>query len=73
MIGDFITVPRTEVYFPKRHTPCEHLVEMSTLAMSLSTRLHCSSETEWSKLLEDASHVVVKVTTDYYRSIGGPV
>ena len=38
--------------------------------MSLSTRLHCGSETERPQLLDDASHVVVEVTTDDYRSIG---
>ena len=37
--------------------------------MSLSTRLHCSSETERPQLLDDVSHVVVKVTTEDYRSI----
>ena len=70
MIGDFVTVPRTQVDFPECHVPCEHLVEMSTLPMSLSTRLHCSSETERPQLLDDVSHVVVKVTTNDYRSIG---
>ena len=38
--------------------------------MSLSTRLYCSSETERPQLLDDVSHVVVKVTTNDYRSIG---
>ena len=70
MIGDFVTVPRTQVDFPECHVPCEHLVEVSTLSMGLSTRLYCSSETERPQLLDDVSHVVVKVTTDDYRSIG---
>jgi hypothetical protein len=70
MIGDFVTVPRTQVDFPECHVPCEHLVEMPTLPMSLSTRLHCSSETERPQLLDDVSHVVVEVTTYDYRSIG---
>ena len=70
MIGDFVTVPRTQVDFPECHVPCEHLVEMPTLPMSLSTRLHCSSETERPQLLDDVSHVVVEVTTHDYRSIG---
>jgi len=70
MIGDFVTVNRTQVDFPECHIPFEHLVEMSTLAMSLSTRLHCSSETERPQLHDDVSHVVVKVTTNDYRSIG---
>ena len=70
MIGDFVAVPRTQVDFPECHVPCEHLVEMSTLSVSLSTRLHCSSETERPQLLDDVSHVVVEVTTNDYRSIG---
>ena len=70
MIGDFVTVPRTQVDFPECHVPGEHLVEMSTLPMSLSTRLHCSSETERPQLLDDVGHVVVKVTTNDYRSSG---
>ena len=70
MIGDFVTVPGTQVDIPECHVPCEHLVEMSTLSMSLSTRLHCSSETERPQLLDDVSHVVVEVTTNDYRSIG---
>ena len=70
MIGDFVTVPRTQVDFPECHVPCEHLVEMSTLSVSLRTRLHCSSETERPQLLDDVSHVVVEVTTNDYRSIG---
>ncbi len=38
--------------------------------MGFSTRLHCSSETEWPQLLDDVGHVVVEVTTNDYRSIG---
>ena len=70
MIGDIIVVPITQVDFPKRHVPNEHLVEMSTLSVSLGTRIHCSSETERPQLLGDVSHVIVKITTDDYRSIG---
>ena len=70
MIGDFVAVPRTQVDFPECHVPCEHLVEMSALSVSLSTRLHCSSETERPQLLDDVGHVVVEVTTNDYRSIG---
>ncbi len=70
MVGDFVTVPRTQVDLPECHVPCEHLVEMPTLPMSLSTRLHCGSETERTQLLDDVSHVVVEVTTNDYRSIG---
>ena len=70
MVGDIIVVPITQVDFPERHVPNEHLVEMSTLAMSLSARVKCSSETQGSQLLGDVSHVIVKITTDDYRSIG---
>ena len=70
MIGDFVAVPRTQVDFPECHVPCEHLVEMSTQSMGLSTWFHCSSETERPQLLDHVGHVVVKVTTDNYRSIG---
>ena len=70
MIRDFFTVPRAQDDFPECHVPREHLVEMSTLSVGLSTRLHCSSETEGPQLLDDVSHVVVEVPTDDYRSIG---
>ena len=70
MIGDFVAVPRTQVDFPECHVPCEHLVEVSALAMSLSTRADCRCKVERSQLLDDVCHVVVKVTTDDYRSIG---
>ena len=43
---------------------------MSSFAMSLSARVDCSSETQRSQLLGDVSHVIVKVTTNDYRSIG---
>ena len=70
MVGDIIVVPITHVDFPERHVPSEHLVEMSPLAMSLSARVKCSSETQVSQLLGDVSHVVVEITTDDYRSVG---
>ena len=38
--------------------------------MSLSAWVDSRVETEWSQLLNDISHVVVKVTTDDYRSSG---
>ena len=38
--------------------------------MSLSAWVNSRVETEWSQLLNDISHVVVKVTTDDYRSSG---
>ena len=43
---------------------------MATLAVSLSAGVECRVETEWSQLLDDVSHVVVKVTTNDYWSIG---
>ena len=38
--------------------------------MSLSAGVDSRVETEWSQLLNDIIHVVVKVTTDDYRSSG---
>ena len=38
--------------------------------MSLSTRADCRCKVERSQLLDDVCHVVVKVTTDDYRSVG---
>ena len=38
--------------------------------MSLSAWVNSRVETEWSQLLNDISHVVVKVTTYDYRSSG---
>ena len=38
--------------------------------MSLSAWVNSRVEAEWSQLLDDISHVVVKVTTDDYRSSG---
>ena len=70
MIGDFVTVPSTQNDLPECHVPCEHLVEMSTLAMSFSTRFQCGSKTEWPQLLNDVSHVIIKITANDYRSIG---
>ncbi len=70
MVGDIIVVSITHVDFPECHVPNEHLVEMSSLAMSLNARVECGSETQGSQLLGDVSHVVVKVTTYDYRSIG---
>ena len=70
MVGYIIVVPITQVDFPECHVPNEHLVEMSSLAMGLSARVDCSSETHRSQLLGDVSHVVVEITTDDYRSVG---
>ena len=38
--------------------------------MSLSAWVNSRVETEWSQLLNDISHVVVKITTYDYRSSG---
>jgi len=70
MIGDFVTVPITQSDFPDFHVPCEHLVEVTTLAMCLSAWVHCRSEVERPQLLNDVSHVVVKISTYDYRSAG---
>jgi hypothetical protein len=70
MIGDFVTVPGTQNDVPECHVSCKHLVEMSTLAMSFSTRFQCGSKTEWPQLLNDVSHVIIKITANDYRSIG---
>ncbi len=43
---------------------------MSTLVLSISTRLHRGDEIYWPQLLDDISHIVAKVTTNYYRSAG---
>ena len=70
MIGDFVTVPITQSDFPDLHVPREHLVEVATLAMCLSARVFSRGEVEGPQLLDDVSHVVVKVTTHDYRSAG---
>ena len=70
MIRDFVTVLWAECDFPDCHVPREHLVEVPTLAMSLNAWVKSRVETEWSQLLNDVSHVVVKVTTYDYRSSG---
>ena len=38
--------------------------------MCLSAGFECTGEIEWPQFLNDVSHVVVKVTTYDYRSIG---
>ena len=70
MVRDFFTVPRAQDDFPESHVPSEHLVEMSTLAVSLSAGVDCRSETEVPQLLDDIRHVVIEVTTDDNRSSG---
>jgi hypothetical protein len=39
MVRDLITVPRAHGDFPDCHVPSEHLVEVATLAVGLSSRL----------------------------------
>ena len=43
---------------------------MSTLLVGLSAGFECASEVQGPQFLDDISHVVVKVTTYNYRSIG---
>jgi hypothetical protein len=43
---------------------------MSTLLVGLSARFECASKIHGPQFLNDVSHVVVKVTTYDYRSIG---
>ena len=70
MVRHLITVPLTQDDLPDCHVANEHLVEVATLAMSLSTRADCRCEVERSQLLDDVCHVVVEVTTDDDRSVG---
>ena len=70
MIGDFVTVPITQCDIPDFNVPSEHLVEVATLAMCLSAWVYRSGEVERPQLLNDVSHVVIKVTTHDYRSAG---
>ena len=70
MVRHLVTVPLTQDDLPDCHVANEHLVEVATLAMGRSTRTDCRCEVERSQLLDDVCHVVVKVTTDDYRSVG---
>ncbi len=65
-----LSVPITQSDFPNCHVANEHLVEVATLAMSLSTWADCGCEFERSQLLDSVIHVVVEVTTDDYRVVG---
>jgi hypothetical protein len=69
VIRDLVTVLRAHGDGPEFHVPSEHLVEVATKAVSLSTGLYRSIELERSQLLDDEVHVVVEVTTHDYRSI----
>ena len=70
VVGHLVAVPLTQDDLPDCHVTNEHLVEVATLTMSLSTRADCRCEVERSQLLDDVRHVVVEVTTDDYRSVG---
>ena len=70
VIRDFIAVIGTQHDFSNCHVSCEHLIEMSTLFVGLSAGFECASEIQGPQFLYDISHVVVKVTTYDYRSIG---
>ena len=70
MVRDFITVSIAQYDFPDFYVPSEHLVEVATLAMCLSAWVHSRSEVEVPQLLDDVSHVVVKISTYDYRSAG---
>ena len=70
MIRDFVTVPITQDGFPDFYVPCEHLVEVTTLTMSLSAWVDRTGEVEMPQLLDDVSHVVIEITTYHYRSAG---
>ena len=43
---------------------------MSTLFVGLSARFECASEIQGPQFLNDICHVIVKITTYDYRSIG---
>jgi hypothetical protein len=69
VIRNLVTVLRAHGDGPEFHVPCEHMVEVTTKAVSLSTGFYCGIELERSQLLDDEVHVVVEVTTHDYRSI----
>ena len=70
MVGHLVAVPVTQDGLADFHVPGEHLVEVASLAMSLSTRFDCRGETERCKLLDNVVHVVVKVATDNNWCVG---
>ncbi len=70
VVRHLVAVPVTQDDLPDCHVANEHLVEVATLAMSLSTRADRRCEVERSQLLDDVGHVVVEVTADDYRSVG---
>jgi hypothetical protein len=55
MIRDFVTVPITQSDFPDFNVPCEHLVEVATLAMCLSAWVYRRGEVERPQLLNDVT------------------
>ena len=70
MVGDFITVTFAQDDLPDFHVPSEHLVEVATLSMGLSSLFHRSRELEGPQLLDNIRHVVIEVTTHDNRSAG---
>jgi hypothetical protein len=70
VVGDFVTVTFAQDDLPDFHVPSEHLVEVATLAMGLSSLFHRSRELEGPQLLDDIRHVVIEVTTHDNRSAG---
>ena len=70
MVGNFVTVAFAQDDLPDFHVPSEHLVEVTSLSMGLSSLFHRSRELEGPQLLDDIRHVVVEVTTHDNRSGG---
>ncbi len=69
MVGDIVAVVFTQDDLPDFHVPGEYLVEVVTLAVSLSTHFDHRGETERCKLLDNVVHVVIKVATDNNRCV----
>jgi hypothetical protein len=70
VIRDFVTVTITQDDFPDFNVPRKHLVEVATLPMCLRAWVYRRGEVEWPQLLDDVCHVVVKISTYDYRSVG---
>ena len=69
MVGHRVAVLLAQNDLPDCHVPCEHLVEVTTLSMGLTTRVDRQCKVERSQLLDDVGHVVVEVTTYDDRSM----
>jgi hypothetical protein len=70
VVGHFVTVAFAQHNLPDFHVPSEHLVEVASLSMGLSSLFHRSRELEGAQLLDDIRHVVIEVTTHDNRSAG---